>query len=101
MIFITQEEEIKIDDWQVIYFYSSWMPFHKKVMFMLDRIENKYPILSILAIDVDLFKNQCKRFKIDVVPTILILKDGKEYSRTIGITSTKVFDGIFDDICIS
>ena len=101
MIFITREDEIKLGKIQSIYFYASWMPFHQKMTLMLDLVAEKYKDIDFFAIDVDAFKNQCKRFNIEIIPTIIVLEEGKEVKRLSGMVNTKVFIDIFADICTS
>jgi thioredoxin-like negative regulator of GroEL len=99
MIFITREEDLQIDlPLQSLYFYASWMPYHKKFLTMISKIEEKYKI-PFCAIDVDQFSNQCKRFSIDSVPSILILKEGKEVKRINGLVLTSAFKSAYADIC--
>ena len=99
MIFITREEDLQIDlPLQSLYFYASWMPYHKKFLTMIAKIEEKYKI-PFCAIDVDQFSNQCKRFSIDSVPSILILKEGKEIKRISGLVLTSAFKSAYADIC--
>lgn len=101
MIFITREEEIQIDlPLQSLYFYASWMPYHKKFLVMIEKIEEKHK-MPFYAIDVDQFKNQCKRFQIDSVPTILVLKEGKEVKRINGLILTSALKSAYADICSS
>ena len=100
MLFITREEEINIDlPTLAIYFYASWMPYHKKFLTMIDKMEEKYKDISFLAIDVEQFSTQCKRFEIDSIPTVLILKEGKEVKRINGLVLTSAFRRAFADIC--
>lgn len=102
MLFITREEELQMDKpLQALYFYSSWMPFHSKFLTMITKIEDKHKDISFSAIDVDAFKNQCKRFSIDSIPTVVILKDGKEIKRITGLVLTSAFRSAFADICKS
>jgi thiol-disulfide isomerase/thioredoxin len=70
MIFITQEDELQFNTKCIMYFYASWMPYHKKMMVMLDKMEEKYK-LPFYAINVDNFKSLCKRFLITSVPSVL------------------------------
>jgi thiol-disulfide isomerase/thioredoxin len=101
MIFITREEELQIDlRQQSLYFYSSWIPFHKKILTMISQMEEKNKNMLFYAIDVDQFANQCKRFSINSIPTILILQSGKEIKRLSGLTSTSIFKSAYADICI-
>lgn len=100
MKFITSEEELSIGgNLQSLYFYASWMPYHKKMLIMIDKIQEKYQNIEFIAIDVDHFKGLCKRFTIDSIPMVLILKDGAEVKRIAGITMTSAFRSAFADIC--
>lgn len=102
MNFITREEEINMDlPLQALYFYASWMPYHKKFITMISKMEEKHKNIVFSAIDVDEFSSQCKRFSIDSIPTVLILKDGKEVKRINGLTLTSAFRSVFADICTS
>lgn len=102
MLFITREEELQIDlPLQALYFYASWMPYHSKFLTMIDKIEEKHKDIKFFAIDVDEFSNQCKRFSIDSIPTVLIFKEGKEAKRISGLVLTSAFKSAFADICTS
>lgn len=102
MLFITNEEEINIGlPLQAIYFYASWMPFHSKFLTMISKIEEKHKDISFFAVDVDQFHTQCKRFSIDSIPTVIVLKDGKEIKRINGLVLTSAFKSAFADICTS
>lgn len=102
MLFITREEELQMDKTlQALYFYASWMPYHSKFLTMIGKIEEKHKDISFSAIDVDAFKNQCKRFSIESIPTVIILKAGKEVKRINGLVLTSAFRSAFADICTS
>jgi thioredoxin-like negative regulator of GroEL len=102
MQFITQEEELQIDlPLQALYFYASWMPYHNKFLTMISKIEEKHKDISFFAVDVDAFPNQCKRFAVNSVPEVLVLKDGKEVKRISGLVLTSAFRSTFADICNS
>ena len=64
MIFITKESDLCFDDICVLYFYASWMPNHKKMLIMLDKMEHKYCDVKFFAINTDMFASLCKRFSI-------------------------------------
>src|SRR5208282_6517351 len=101
MLFITKEEDLRVEPntMQVLNFYSSWMPFHKKFMTMISKMEEKYKDMNFFAIDVDQFNSQCKRFTIDTIPTVLILQAGTEIKRMNGLILTSAFKSAFADIC--
>lgn len=100
MLFITAESEIKLEDkLQAIYFYASWLPYHKKMLVMIDKMEEKFKNITFIAVDVDHFKNQCTRFNIDSIPTVIILNNGKEVKRIEGLVLTSAFKRSLADIC--
>lgn len=99
MIFITSEDDLKINTGiTAMYFYSSWMPFHKKMITMISKIEDKYKDIIFYAIDTDHFKKICKRFEIDSIPTVLIKKDGVDIKKINGLPLTSAFKSAFADI---
>jgi thiol-disulfide isomerase/thioredoxin len=51
---------------------------------ILDEVEKEYPNLTITRIDIDSDKDMVEQYKIQSVPTYIILKDGKEVDRIIG-----------------
>jgi thioredoxin-like negative regulator of GroEL len=100
MIFITKEEELQMDlPLQCLYFYGSWMPYHKKLITIINKMQEKYEDISFFAIDVDQFPNQCTRFSIESVPTMLVLRQGKEIKRINGVILTSAFRSALSDIC--
>lgn len=101
MLYISQESDIQLANIQGLYFYATWMPFHKKMQVMISKIEEKYPQVTFLGIDVDMFKTTCKRFNIDCVPTVLVMRDGQEKKRITGVVMTSAFKSAFVDICNS
>ena len=42
---------------------------------------------DIMCLDVSFFPNTCKRFDVNEIPTTLILKNGMEHKRIVGILS--------------
>lgn len=102
MLFLTQESELNSQaKIQALYFYADWMPYHKKMIIMINKIEEKYKDIAFLAIDVDHFKGLCKRFNIVSIPEVLISKEGQEIKRINGLVMTSAFKSAFADICNS
>jgi len=99
MIFITKEEDLDLNfSKRALYFYGSWMPYHKKMLTMIEKVEEKHPDMKFFAIDVDAFKGICKRFNIDSVPMVLVF-NGRRSRRIIGVVMTSAFKSVFADIC--
>jgi len=99
MIFITNEKDLVFKDKiYALYFCATWMPYQKKMLTMIDKIEQKYKDVVFYAIDVDSFKNVCTRFAIKAIPTIVVFLRGKEVKRINGIVLTSAFKAAFVDI---
>jgi thioredoxin-like negative regulator of GroEL len=100
MLYLTSEDELVLQPkLQALYFYASWMPYHKKMQTMINKMEEKYPTIDFFAVDIDYFKTFIKRFKIDSIPSILILNNGKEIKRINGLILTSALKSAFADIC--
>lgn len=100
MNFLLNEEELAFSNGiKALYFYAPWMPFHKKMLTMIGKIEEKYKQIQFLGIDTDHFRGLCKRFNVESIPCILVLKDGFEVKRINGVIMTSAFRSFFADIC--
>jgi len=100
MKFLTQEEDLSFKGKrQSFYFYSAWMPYHKKMLSMISKMEDKYKDINFFAIDTDHFRGLCKRFNIESIPTVIILEDNYEVKKINGIVLTSAFRSAFADIC--
>src|SRR4051812_38882743 len=99
MHFLTEEQELTFNSpIQALYFYAPWMPFHKKMLIMINKVQEKHKDIVFFAIDVDPFKNLCKRFNISSIPTVIIMKDAVELKRINGLAMTSAFKSAFSDI---
>ncbi len=74
------------------------MPFHKKMLIMLDKMQSKYAEAEFLAIDVDEFKGFCKRFNIKSIPEIVIFNNKEEIKRVNGVMLTSALNSLFVEI---
>lgn len=102
MLFLTQEADLSFKQKiQAIYFYASWMPYHKKMLHMIGKMEEKYKDIGFFAIDVEHFKGLCRRFNVDSIPSVLILVEGTESKRINGLVMTSAMRSAFADICNS
>ena len=98
MIFISSEDELQISEGlSVIYFYANWMPYHKKMIVMIDKVHERFPKLKVFAVNTDNFKNQCKRYSVKNIPAVLAFRDGVEIKRLTGCIMTSAFKKVFCD----
>ncbi len=99
MIYITDEKEIDFNEGKVVlYFYSDWMPFNKKMLNMLAKMEEEHTNIRHLAINVDHLKLSIKRFDLESIPTVLLFNNGKEIKRITGVILTSAMRRAYADI---
>ncbi len=102
MRFLTREDDFRLSSkTQSLYFYAPWIPFHKKMLVMIGKMEEKHKDIEFIAIDTDSFKGLCKRFTVESIPTVLLMKNGIELKRITGLVLTSAFRSAFADICSS
>lgn len=96
MKFVVDESELKLGkENYCLYFYASWLPYHKKMMVMLEKMEAEFPHFAFYAIDVDEFKSAAPRFKVQEVPTCILYINGKEKARIKGMCMTSACRAAF------
>lgn len=86
MIFLINREDLNLNNAKsVVYFYSSWMPFHKRMYNMIKVIEENNPDIIFYGVDVDHFKEIVKIYEVTSIPVLIFFKDGFEKKRINGI----------------
>ena len=71
----------------VIDFWATWCMPCKMMSPLVDEVAKELPEgYKVCKLDVDEAQNVAAQFQIMSIPTILILKDGKEISRQLGAT---------------
>ncbi len=100
MNFIIDESELsQSDNIRVLYFCASWMPFHKRMLKIIESIEKRYSNILFQSVDVDFFKNLCVRFNVTSIPTLIIFRENKEITRVNGLILASALKKVFVDIC--
>lgn len=90
---ILDETEIKsLPSNHVLYFHATWLPRSISVPFyrMVDSVVSAFGS-SAVAIDVESFRQLCKIYDVTMVPTALLVKDGKIVRRLEGHMLTSAF----------
>lgn len=76
-------ELVRKENIALVDFYATWCNPCKALRPVLEEIDNKN-LLHIYSLDVDNANNICEEFEISSIPCLILLKDGKEVSRSIG-----------------
>lgn len=92
MRFLTTEKDLILNSLEILCFYSSDDPASNIIFDVLSKMQK-----DIICIDLSFFKNLHKRFDIDGTPTILIMKQGIEFKRILGVPSINDINNILDE----
>ena len=68
-------------------FWAEWCGPCKKLAPTLDRVLETFPSLNLVKVDVEQAPNTCSDLGIRMMPTLVLLRDGKEVTRHIGALS--------------
>ncbi len=90
------EESLKSKDKVVALFYASWCPFSQRFLPTFEKY-SKSRSENCLQIVTDDKPNLCEKYEVDVVPTVLIFKNGKITKRLdgaagIGLSERQLLD---------
>ena len=79
---------------EIIVFTTEWCGPCKKLKPILDNLESKMN-LRVFRIDVEKEDEAVENYTIRNIPTIVILKDGKEVDRISGLIPSEVLEAKF------
>ena len=66
-------------------FYATWCGPCKQLAPKLEQLASDYTTkLKVVKVDIDRDPDIAERFRVQVIPTLVLIKDGKEIERTIG-----------------
>ena len=85
----TGKEEIKGKK-ILLYFYANYMPFHKRMMKVIENLkEEDY---TVFIIDIGEFKDMAKGYGVTSIPTFLFIKNKKVQEKIEGLQMSSVIN---------
>ena len=89
--------ELIKDGTHIIDFYAEWCVGSKTMTTILQELESEYN-LDIIRVNVDLFDDINKKFKVVSLPTTIFMKDGQIVKEVVGTRSKDQFINIINEI---
>lgn len=81
----TFDEAISAAPLAVVDFYATWCGPCKMLAPILEGVEKETEGVAFFRIDVDQAPDLSRRFGIMSIPTLVFMRDGEEFSRTVGV----------------
>lgn len=74
-------------------FYASWCPPCKMLAPVLEKISNSRADFDIIKVNIDENEDLAIKYRIEVVPTMVVFKDGKPVDKIVGLVDeNKIVD---------
>ena len=84
---IFEDEVLKSDKTVLIDFYADWCGPCKVLSPIVEEVAKENPDLKVVKIDVDANENLSYKYRTYSIPTLVVIKDGKEVNRAVGVIS--------------
>lgn len=86
MLSVTNESDFNVaHGLYVVKFWATWCQPCKHFAPTIEKLNSEFENIKFLSIDADQVPEVVKKFKIRSLPTLLILADGNEIDRIIGV----------------
>ncbi len=79
-----ESEVLKSDKIVLVDFYADWCNPCKILSPILEEVARENPDIKLVKIDVDTNENLAYEYRAYSIPTLVVIKDGKEVKRAVG-----------------
>ncbi len=80
-----ESEVLQSDKTVLIDFYADWCGPCKVLSPIVEEFASENPDIKVVKVNVDEAQNLAINYEVMSIPTLVVIKDGKEVNRTIGI----------------
>ncbi len=93
------ESEFKVESGiYVVKFTATWCGPCKKIAPALIQLETEFPDIKFISVDIDQVSSLPQKYKVRSLPTLLVLKNGEEVNRIVGLSLIDPMRKIFRDL---
>lgn len=88
MLSIANETDLKVDHGlYAIKFWATWCMPCRAYAPTIDKLDKEFEDISFISIDVDQVPALAQKFKVQSLPSLVLIKDGEEFSRILGMSA--------------
>lgn len=96
MLSVTNESDFKVESGlYAVKFWATWCGPCKRMEPTLHQLESEFTSINFISIDVDQVPILAQKYRIKMLPTLLVLKDGQEVNRVTGLSLIEPLRKIF------
>lgn len=88
------KEEIQANNLVLVDFFATWCPPCKAISKVVEEFAKENANIKVLKVNVDDEQELAIEFNVMSVPTLIVIKDGKEINRSIGFTTKESIENL-------
>lgn len=74
---------------EILDFYADWCGPCQMMKPTMEEFEKTHPEIKVTAINIDEQEELAEKYGVSSIPCIVVLKDGEEVNRAVGVQSLK------------
>ena len=74
---------------EILDFYADWCGPCQMMKPTMEEFEKAHPEIKVTAVNVDEQEELAEKYGVSSIPCIVVLKDGEEVNRAVGVQSLK------------
>jgi thioredoxin 1 len=78
-------------------FYGLWCGPCRVLTPIINEIKEQFPNVNFYDVDIDEEFEEATKYNIRSVPTVIVIKDGVEVNRVIGLSTKSKYTGILNE----
>lgn len=91
-----EEEVLKADRKVLVDFYADWCGPCKMLAPIVEEVASEHEELKVVRININNEESIAMDYQIMSIPTLVLIKDGKEVDRVIGYVQKKVIETMIE-----
>lgn len=91
-----EEEVLKSEKKVLIDFYADWCGPCKMLAPIVEEVASEHEELKVVRINVDNEESIAMDYQVMSIPTLVLIKDGKEVDRVIGYVQKRVIENLIE-----
>ncbi len=87
MISITSDSDFQVSSGlYLVKFWATWCGPCKRMEPTIKQLESEFNMIKFLSVDIDQTPTLAQKYRIKTIPTLLLIKDGTEINRIVGLS---------------
>ena len=82
---------------EVLDFYADWCGPCQMMKPTMEEFEKAHTEIKVTAVNIDEEEERAEEFGVSTIPCIVLMKDGKEVKRAVGVQSLKKLNKMLED----